>query len=73
MWSVLYDERLEAWLEAIPSDIKAKILRIVEMLVEFEPSNIREPYVKHLKGHSKLYEIRAKGNVFSISLGVNGK
>jgi phage-related protein len=61
MWSVFYDPRLEEWLEIIPADIKARILRIIDMLVEYGPSNVREPYVKSIKGHSKLYEIRAKG------------
>jgi phage-related protein len=61
MWSVYYDPRLEDWLETIPADVKAKILRIVDMLVEYGPTNVREPYVKHLEGHKKLYEIRAKG------------
>ncbi len=61
MWVVKYDERLEEWLETIPADIKAKVLRIVEMLVIFGPHNVREPYVKHLEGQRKLFEIRAKG------------
>jgi phage-related protein len=61
MWSVQYDSRVEGWLETIPSDIKARILRIIDMLVEQGPSNVREPYVKHLKSHGKLYEIRAQG------------
>jgi phage-related protein len=61
MWSVQYDSRVEGWLETIPSDIKARILRIIDLLIEHGPSNVREPYVKHLKGHGKLYEIRAHG------------
>lgn len=61
MWSVYYDPRLEGWLEMIPADIKARILRIVEMLVEHGPSSVREPYVKSIRGHKKLAEIRAKG------------
>jgi hypothetical protein len=46
MWSVYYDPRLEEWLEIIPSDIKARILRIIDMLTEYGPLNVREPYVK---------------------------
>ena len=46
MWSILYDERLEKWLDEIPDDIKAKIVRILDMLVTYGPNNIREPYVK---------------------------
>jgi phage-related protein len=61
MWVVKYDERLEEWLETIPADIKAKMLRIVDMLVIFGPHNVREPYVKHVEGQRKLFEIRAKG------------
>ena len=61
MWVVKYDERLEEWFETIPADIKAKVLRIVDMLVIFGPHNVREPYVKHVEGQKKLFEIRAKG------------
>ena len=61
MWVVKYDERLEEWFETIPADIKAKVLRIVDMLVIFGPHNVREPYVKHVERQRKLLEIRAKG------------
>jgi phage-related protein len=61
MWSVYYDPRLEEWLEIIPADIKAKILRIIDLLIEYGPSNVKEPYVKSIRGHKKLYEIRARG------------
>lgn len=61
MWTVHYDRRLEEWLDEIPSDIKARILRIVDMLVSYGPNNVREPYVKPVKGHQKLFELRAKG------------
>ena len=61
MWTVSYDERLEEWLQEIPSDIKARVLRIVDMLVQFGPGNAREPYVRPVKGYKKLFEIRAKG------------
>jgi phage-related protein len=61
MWTVSYDERLEEWLQEIPSDIKARVLRIVDMLVQFGPGNAREPYVRSVKGYKKLFEIRAKG------------
>jgi len=61
MWVVKYYERLEEWLETVPADIKAKVLRIVDMLVRFGPHNVREPYVNHVEGQRKLFEIRAKG------------
>lgn len=61
MWMAQYDERLEEWLDTLPADIKAKILRIVDMLVAYGPHNVREPYVKPIEGHKKLFEIRVKG------------
>jgi phage-related protein len=61
MWKVVYDGRLEKWLETISADVRAKILRIVELLVTYGPQNVKEPYVKAVRGHRKLFEIRAKG------------
>jgi phage-related protein len=58
-WTVTVDKRLENWLNGIPKDIKARIINIVDLLIEHGPQNVREPYVKHIKG--KLFEIRAKG------------
>ena len=45
----------------IPPDMRARILRIVDMLVAFGPEHVREPYVRTIKGHKKLFEIRARG------------
>jgi phage-related protein len=59
IWTVTVDKRLEDWLDDIPKDIKARIISIVDLLIENGPQNVREPYVKHVKG--KLFEIRAKG------------
>ena len=61
MWTVLYDERLEEWMLFIPADVKARILRIVDMLTAQGPQHVKEPYVQHIEGHRKLFEIRAKG------------
>jgi len=61
MWSVVYDDRFEKWLDEMPPDIKAKIVRIIEMITGYGPENVREPYVKSIAGHKKLFEIRAKG------------
>ncbi|MDI6793338.1 MAG: type II toxin-antitoxin system RelE/ParE family toxin [bacterium] len=59
-WTVEHHEKLEEWLNTLSAEIKAKILRIVEMLVCYEPHNIKEPYVKPVKGYKKLFEIRAR-------------
>ncbi|VAX20562.1 hypothetical protein MNBD_NITROSPINAE04-2592 [hydrothermal vent metagenome] len=31
------------------------------MLLTYGPHNVREPYVKPIKGYKKLFELRAKG------------
>jgi len=61
VWNAHFDERLEQWLDEIPPDVKARILRILDMLLAHGPHNVREPYVKPVKGHKKLFELRAKG------------
>jgi phage-related protein len=58
-WTVIVDERLENWLNDIPKDIKARIINVVDLLIEHGPQNVREPYVKHIRRN--LFEIRAKG------------
>lgn len=61
MWNVHYDERLDGWLNELPPDMKAKVLRIVDLLVTYGPQNVREPCVKHVEGHRKFFEMRARG------------
>jgi phage-related protein len=51
--------RVNAELDALPADIRAKFLHIAEMLEAFGPFQVREPYVKPLG--EKLFEIRMKG------------
>ena len=51
--------RVDAELDALPADIRAKSLHIAEMLEAFGPFQVREPYVKPLG--EKLFEIRMKG------------
>jgi phage-related protein len=60
-WTVRTDDRLKNWILGLPDDINAKLIRILDLMVENEPHNVREPYVKSIKGHKKLFEIRAKG------------
>ncbi len=50
---------MAAELEALPPDIRASFSRIVGLLEEFGPLQVREPYVKHLE--RKLWEMRLKG------------
>jgi len=50
---------VDAELEALPADMRAKFVHIAEMLETFGPHQVREPYVKAL-GH-KIFEVRMKG------------
>ncbi|TAN41054.1 MAG: type II toxin-antitoxin system RelE/ParE family toxin [Nitrospirae bacterium] len=61
MWTIEYDTRAEEWLCSLQPDIKARILRIIDMMLALGPMNIHEPYVKHIEGYKKLFEIRARG------------
>lgn len=48
-----------AEINALPGDMKAKFLRIVEMIETQGLERMREPYVKHLEG--RLWEMRMSG------------
>jgi phage-related protein len=59
-WTVEFlDEDVQAALEALPDDIRARFLRISRLIASAGLANVREPYVKHLQG--KLWEMRMKG------------
>ncbi len=49
---------MDAELDALPKGLRAKFLHIAEMLEEFGPFQVREPYLKPLG--DKLFEIRMK-------------
>jgi phage-related protein len=60
-WTVeLLSATVRAELEAQPRDIRARYLRIVELIESHGLERIREPYVKHLEG--PLWEMRLKGH-----------
>lgn len=50
---------VEAEIEALPDDIRARLVHIGRLIAEFGLLRVREPYVKHLGG--KLWEMRASG------------
>lgn len=59
-WIVEYlTDDVEAELLALPLDMQAKFLRIVELIEAKGLEQIREPYVKHIQ--DKLWEMRMKG------------
>jgi len=54
-----FDAAVAAEIEALPSDMKAKFLRIVTMIQTHGLERMREPYVKHLE--DRLWEMRMTG------------
>ena len=59
-WSVEFlDDAALAELEAMPADIKARFVRIGELIEGHGLERVGEPHLKHLQG--KLWEMRMKG------------
>ena len=46
-------------LDSLPADMRAKLDHIVHLIEEFGLSDVREPYVRHLR--DKLWEMRMSG------------
>ena len=49
---------VDAEIETLPSGLRARLLRLMEMVESHGLEQLREPHVKHLDG--KLWELRAK-------------
>jgi phage-related protein len=59
-WSVKFlNATVEREVQALPDDMQARLVRIVELIEGFGLAGLREPHVKHLTG--KLWEIRVSG------------
>jgi phage-related protein len=59
-WRIeIVNELAKAEIAALPSDIRAKLLHIVELMETFGPQQMREPHVKPLR--DKLWEMRMAG------------
>jgi phage-related protein len=59
-WSVeTLDETVDAELSALPPDMRARYVRIAELVEAVGLPNVREPHVKHVRG--PIWEIRLKG------------
>ncbi len=46
-------------IEALPVDMRARLVRIAELIATVGLENVREPHIKHLEG--LLWEMRLKG------------
>ena len=58
-WAVVLHPLAEPELIALPADMKARFLRIAEMLEDFGPQRVGLPHVRPLE--SKLWEMRMQG------------
>jgi phage-related protein len=59
-WTVeTLNEVVDAELEDLPADMRARFVHISRLIEEFGLEQVREPHVKHLRG--SLWEMRLKG------------
>jgi phage-related protein len=59
-WHVeVLNETVRAELDSLPIEMRAKLARLEELIVEFGLQALREPHIKHLTG--KLWELRLTG------------
>lgn len=53
------NELVDEEISSLPKDMKARFVRVVELIESVGLENIREPHIKHIE--DKLWEIRIKG------------
>jgi phage-related protein len=59
-WSVeTLNETVDAELADLPADIRARLVRISELIESIGLPKVKEPHVRHVRG--QLWEIRLKG------------
>ena len=59
-WTVeTLNETVEAELAELPADMRARLVRISELIEQVGLPNVREPHVRHVRG--QLWELRLKG------------
>ena len=59
-WAVeTLNESVDSEVEALPEDMRARLVRIAELIGEKGLEHVGEPHVKHLEG--PLWEMRLKG------------
>jgi phage-related protein len=59
-WTIeVLNDTVEAEINALPADIRAKLTRIIDLVQTFGLENVHEPYIKHIEG--KIWEMRMKG------------
>jgi phage-related protein len=59
-WTVeTLNETVDAELAEIPADMRARLVRIAELIESVGLPNVKEPHVRHIRG--PIWEIRLKG------------
>ena len=59
-WTVeTLNETVDAELAELPADMRARLVRISELIESLGLPNVKEPHVRHIRG--QLWEIRLKG------------
>ena len=59
-WTVeTLNETVDAELAGLPADMRARLVRISELIESVGLPNVREPHIRHVRG--QLWEIRLKG------------
>ena len=59
-WTVeTLNTTVDAELASLPADIRARFVRVAELIEAMGLPNVREPHVKHVRG--PVWEIRLKG------------
>jgi phage-related protein len=59
-WAVeTLNETVDAELAAWPADMRARLVRISELIESVGLPDVKEPHVRHIRGH--IWEIRLKG------------
>ena len=59
-WTVeTLNETVDAEVEALPADMRARLARIANLIEEMGLERVGEPHVKHVEG--RLWEMRLKG------------
>lgn len=60
MWTIeTLNATVDEEIEALPVDMRARLVRIAELIATVGLENVREPHIKHLEG--QLWEMRMKG------------
>lgn len=59
-WSVETLDVVDAEIEALPSGLQARLIRLLEAIENVGLEQLKEPHVKHIEG--KMWELRAKAS-----------